>query len=90
MEQETLKPDWPVNRFKEYREEVKVQLGNLWFISQDATKAIAGNLQLRYIAEKKVWFLFADTVEIGRFLLPFSEESLVRFQRLCSANYQSE
>ena len=88
---EDLKPDWPENRFDVYREEAKIQLGDLWSLSADATKALAGNLQLRYISERRTWFLFADGLEIGRFLIPFSNESsLASFQRLCSAHYRSE
>ena len=91
MSEINLKPDWPENRFDVYRTEAKLQLGNLWSLSADATKAIAGNLQLRYIAEIGTWFLFDDMLEIGRFRLPFSNESsLARFQRLCSVHYRSE
>ena len=91
MSEINLKPDWPENTFDVYRTEAKLQLGNLWSLSSDATKAVAGNLQLRYIAEIGTWFLFDDMLEIGRFRLPFSNESsLARFQRLCSVHYRSE
>lgn len=91
MKDKKLTPDWPEHQFTVYREEAKLQLGNLWQLSADATNAVAGNLQLRYIHEVKTWFLFADMVEIGRFSLPFaSEKSHERFQRICSVHYRSE
>jgi len=85
-----LKPDWPENRFDVYFQEAKTQLGALWSLSDDATVANCGNLQLLWSPTHWIWFLEADGVEIGRFLIPFDEKSLSRFRRLCSAHYRSE
>lgn len=85
-----LLPDWPENRWKDYYDKALAQLGELWSLSEDATVANCGNIQLLWSPTKWTWFLESDGVEIGRFLLPFEEKSLTHFQRLCSYNYRSE
>ena len=90
MSEIKLKPDWPENRFTEYFEKTKEQLGQLWSLSEDATVANCGNLQLLWAPKLWTWILESDGIEIGRFVLPFESGSFVRFQRLCSNHYRSE
>ena len=91
MSEILLKPDWPEKRFNIYREEAVLQLGHLWSLSDDATIATCGNLKLIWSPEIWTWILKDDGVEIGRFRLPFSNDSsLDRFQRTCSVHYRSE
>ena len=90
MSEIKLLPDWPVNRWKAYYDEASAQLGELWSLSEDATVANCGNLQLLWSPTKWRWILESDGVEIDRFLLPFEHKSLARFQRICSAHYRSE
>jgi len=84
-----INPDWPENRFSEYFHAAKSQLGELWTLSDDATVANCGNLQLLWSPIFWTWILEADCVEIGRFILPFQGVAHSRFRRLCSAYYRS-
>lgn len=90
MSEIMLKPDWPEKSFDSYYQKATEQLGNHWALSDDATVATCGNLQLIWSPKFWTWFLEADGLEIGRFQIPFEPNSLIRFKRLCSANYRSE
>jgi len=85
-----LLPDWPENHWQSYYDKTVEQLGQLWRLSDDATVANCGNLKLIWSQAKWNWVLESDGMEIGGFLLPFNENSLKRFQRLCSAYYRGE
>lgn len=82
-------PDWPENRFDDYLGEARAQLGKLWSLSEDATVANCGNLQLLWSPEHWTWILSDDGIEIGRFQLPLRPNSISRFHRLCSEFYRS-
>jgi len=84
-----LKPDWPQSSFVEYHQAVKKQLGLLWSLSDDATIGNCGNLKLLWSPTRWNWLLESDGKEIGRFVLPFTDNSLIRFQKLCSSEFCS-
>lgn len=79
------KPNLP----QHYYTKARVQLGILWDLSEDATLATCGNLKLEYSTDLGTWVLFADGIEIDRFLIPFEERSLARFKRQCSTYYKA-
>ena len=79
------KPNLPPH----YYQKARLQLGLLWELSEDATLGTCSNLKLEYSPNLGTWVLFADGIEIDRFVIPFEDHSLQRFKRQCSAHYKT-
>lgn len=78
---------WGSGSFDQYLQKTREQIGGMWAISDDATIATCGNLELAWSEKYLTWSFRANGIEVDRFQLPLAEASIYRFRRQCSNNY---